>query len=62
MAKEISVFIETEHPAKFRDTVEGIIGDKSENTDKLQAFMEGEKHAIEMSKEFADFKQYLMNI
>ncbi len=62
MPEEIGVFLETAHPAKFLDTVEGIIGDKIEIPAKLQAFMEGEKQSIEMSKDFADFKQYLMSI
>ena len=62
MPEEIGVFLETAHPAKFLDTVEGIIGDKVEIPAKLQAFMEGEKQSIEMSKDFADFKQYLMSI
>ena len=30
--------------------------------EKLQAFMRGEKKSLPMSKDFADFKRYLMNI
>jgi len=57
---EVGVFLETAHPAKFLDTVEGIIGDKVEIPAKLQAFMQGTKQSVPMTKEFADFKQYLL--
>ena len=29
--------------------------------DRLAAFMKGEKQSVQMTKAFADFKQYLMN-
>ncbi len=57
---EVGVFLETAHPAKFKDTVEKIIGDKVEIPAKLQAFMKGEKKSIAMTKDFADFKSFLM--
>lgn len=59
---ETGVFLETAHPAKFKDTVEQIIGEEVEIPAKLQAFMRGEKKSLPMSKEFADFKQYLMKV
>lgn len=59
---ETGVFLETAHPAKFKDTVENIIGEAVQIPEKLQAFMRGEKKSLPMSKEFADFKRYLMNI
>ena len=59
---ENGVFLETAHPAKFLETVEGIIGDKVEIPQKLQEFMKGEKQSIDMSKEFADFKSYLLSL
>ena len=37
---ETGIFLETAHPAKFLETVEGIIGDKVEIPAKLQAFYE----------------------
>ena len=40
---ETGVFLETAHPAKFKDTVEKIIGEAVEIPAKLQAFMRGEK-------------------
>ncbi|MCM1311732.1 MAG: threonine synthase [Bacteroides sp.] len=58
---ETGVFLETAHPAKFRDTVERIIASKVEIPAKLAAFMQGKKESVEMSRDFADFKAYLMS-
>ena len=58
---EVGVFLETAHPAKFLETVEGIIGEQVEIPAKLQEFMKGTKQSIEMAKDFASFKAYLMN-
>lgn len=58
---EVGVFLETAHPAKFRDTVEKIIGSEVEIPAKLATFMQGTKQSVEMSKDFADFKAYLMS-
>ena len=57
---EVGVFLETAHPAKFLDTVEGIIGKKVEIPAKLQAFMKGTKQSIPMAKDFASFKEFLL--
>ena len=57
---EKGVFLETAHPAKFLETVESIVGRQVAIPEKLQAFMKGEKQSVDMSKEFADFKQYLL--
>ena len=59
---EQGVFLETAHPAKFRDTVEGIIGDKVAVPEKLQAFMRGTKQSVPMTAAFEDFKAYLMSV
>lgn len=59
---ETGIFLETAHPAKFKDTVERIIGEPVQIPEKLQAFMRGEKQSLPMSKDFADFKQYLLNV
>lgn len=59
---ETGVFLETAHPAKFLDTVKGIIGEAVEIPSKLKAFMQGEKKSLLMSKNFADFKAYLMRV
>ncbi len=57
---ETGVFLETAHPAKFLQTVEAIIGTEVEIPAKLRAFMKGEKQSLSMTKEFADFKSYLL--
>jgi len=59
---EQGVFLETAHPAKFRDTVEGIIGDEVDVPEKLQAFMRGTKQSVPMTAAFEDFKAYLMSV
>ena len=58
---ETGIFLETAHPAKFKDTVEKIIGEEVDIPAKLQAFMRDEKKSVAMSKEFTAFKNYLMN-
>ena len=57
---EIGVFCETAHPAKFKDTVESIISREVTIPDRLAAFMKGTKQSIPLSKEFLDFKSFLM--
>jgi len=58
---EVGVFLETAHPAKFKDTVEGIIKDEVKIPAKLQEFMKGEKQSVAMTKNFDDFKKYLLS-
>ena len=57
---EIGVFCETAHPAKFKEKVDSILGIDIEIPARLKAFMEGEKQSVSMSKDFADFKRFLM--
>lgn len=56
---EVGVFCETAHPAKFKDTVESIIGQDVAIPAKLQAFMQGTKQSIPLSKDFSEFKSFL---
>jgi len=59
---QVGIFLETAHPAKFTETVESIIGKGNVALpDKLAAFMKGKKQSLEMTKEFEDFKSYLMS-
>lgn len=58
---ETGVFLETAHPAKFLQTVENAIGATVQIPEKLQAFMKGTKQTVPMSKDFADFKVYLLS-
>ena len=57
---ETGVFLETAHPAKFKDTVDGILSADIAIPAKLQAFMQGEKQSIPMTKDFASFKAFLL--
>jgi threonine synthase len=57
---EIGFFLETAHPAKFKQVVDEICGTDIEIPARLQAFMQGEKQSVSMSKEFADFKKLLL--
>ncbi|MBP5135789.1 MAG: threonine synthase [Paludibacteraceae bacterium] len=57
---EVGVFLETAHPAKFKEKVEAITGNEVAIPERLQAFMRGTKQSVELSKQFADFKDFLM--
>jgi threonine synthase len=59
---EVGVFCETAHPAKFKEKVDDILGIDVEIPDRLAAFMKGEKQSVPMTKDFADFKAYLMKL
>ena len=58
---EVGIFLETAHPAKFKDTVDRILGTDIPIPERLQAFMRGQKQSIAMTKDFASFKQFLMS-
>ena len=57
---EVGVFCETAHPAKFKEKVDEILGIDVEIPERLANFMKGQKQSVPMTKDFADFKQYLM--
>ena len=59
---EVGFFLETAHPAKFKDTVERITGQPVEIPARLADFMRGQKQSTPMSKDFADFKAYLLSM
>ena len=58
---EVGVFCETAHPAKFKEKVDDILGIDVDIPARLRAFMQGQKQSTPMTKDFDDFKQYLMN-
>ncbi len=58
-ADETGVFLETAHPAKFKDTIDNILGADIEIPLPLQEFMKGTKKTVLMSKEFDDLKNFL---
>ncbi|MDD3386877.1 MAG: threonine synthase [Prevotella sp.] len=57
---DLGVFLETAHPAKFKEKVDSIIDEDIEIPQRLQNFMAGTKQSIPLSKDFAAFKQFLI--
>ena len=60
-ADETGIFLETAHPAKFKEKVDAILSTDIEIPTRLADFMKGEKKSIEMKADFNDFKQFLLN-
>lgn len=61
-ADEVGVFLETAHPAKFRETVEAITGQCLPIPLQLQAFMQGKKQTICIDSNFESFKTFLKTL
>ena len=57
---ETGVFLETAHPAKFKQTVDAILHTEIVIPDKLKEFMQGKKQSIELPKDFESLKNWLM--
>ena len=57
---ETGIFCETAHPAKFKEKVDDILSADIAIPERLQAFMRGQKQSVPLSKDFADFKQFLL--
>ena len=57
---EVGVFCETAHPAKFKEKVDDILSIDVDIPARLRAFMQGQKQSTPMTKDFADFKAYLL--
>lgn len=60
-ADEYGVFLETAHPAKFKEKVDAIIDGDIDIPAKLRAFMEGTKQSEPISKEYSDFRSFLLS-
>lgn len=58
---EVGVFCETAHPAKFKQTVDDILGNDIEIPARLKAFMEGQKQSININADFDEFKKLLLS-
>ena len=59
---QAGVFLETAHPAKFKETVDEIISpEQVEIPFKLSEFMKGDKKSIPLGKDFAGFKNFLIS-
>ncbi len=59
---EAGIFVETAHPAKFKDTVESIIGEEIYVPEKLQKFINGKKQTVKMPSGFHSFKKFLLSV
>lgn len=58
---ETGVFLETAHPAKFKEKVDAILSTDIEIPTRLADFMKGKKQSLEMTADFSAFKQFLLN-
>ena len=56
---EVGFFLETAHPAKFKQVVDDICGKDVAIPERLQAFTKGTKQSIPMSKDFDSLKAFL---
>ncbi len=54
------VLLSTADPSKFKETVEEVIGTEVEMPERLTAIIDKEKVSIPMSKDFAEFKSFLL--
>jgi threonine synthase len=54
-----AIFLETAHPAKFRETVEEVTEESLELPERLAAFSEREKKSIVLQPDYSEFRQYL---
>ena len=57
---ETGVFLETAHPAKFRDRVEPVVGRSIEIPARLAEVMRGKKLSVELPADFGAFRDFLM--
>ncbi len=55
-----SIFVETAHPAKFREIVEPLINQPIPLPPQLAQVMEKEKHSIPMENDFNQLKEFLL--
>ena len=59
---ETGVFLETAHPAKFKEKVDAILSTDIEIPTRLADFMKGKKQSLEMAADFSSFKQFLLSV
>ncbi|MDD4108071.1 MAG: threonine synthase, partial [Prolixibacteraceae bacterium] len=59
---QVGVFLETAHPAKFKETVEPVAGKGVvEIPERLKLFLSGKKQSISMDNDFYSFKKFLLS-
>ena len=57
---EVGFFLETAHPAKFKQVVDDICHTDVEIPARLAAFMQGQKQSVQMPNDFSAFKHFLL--
>ncbi|MDR1331442.1 MAG: threonine synthase [Tannerella sp.] len=58
---QTGLFLETAHPAKFRETAERITGTGVDIPPRLQAFMNGWKQSIPLGRDYGGFREFLIS-
>ncbi|MDE6755573.1 MAG: threonine synthase, partial [Muribaculaceae bacterium] len=58
---EIGIFLETAHPAKFKETVESSIKETIEIPETLQKFISRQKQSVKLPATFSALKKYLLS-
>lgn len=57
--KAVGIFLETAHPAKFKEVVEETLGERVAIPEQLQAFLEKEERIIHMKNNYEGLKQLI---
>lgn len=57
---EVGVFCETAHPAKFVETVSGIVGSEVVIPERLAAFARGVKKSVPLPSDYESFRKYML--
>ena len=55
------LFLETAHPAKFKEIVDEVLDKDIDLPEKLKLFLNKEKHSTKLSSKFEDLKEWLLN-
>lgn len=55
----VGIFLETAHPAKFKETVDATLDADIQIPDKLREFMKGQKRSVLIGREYDAFKTFL---
>lgn len=58
---EVGFFLETAHPAKFKETVENAISERVEIPETLQKFMSRHKQSVKLPATFSALKRHLLS-
>jgi threonine synthase len=56
----VGIFLETAHPVKFKDVVEGAIHQLLPMPERLNVFLKKEKQTNRMTSSFSDLKHFLL--